>query len=159
MMPVTTSIRRYGSFCWRKNIVTPTAAVAARPIATPSNSRRAGLELERLQEQDNLEALAVDAREAEQNECDGLASEEAAFRGARERTLALIVSLADPLRPIHPVEEPVHDHEQDADRDEARDRQKFIRIGRKLGEDRLRKEPGGDRGDERDDRSANYRLS
>ena len=36
--PVATSIRRYGSRCCRANVTTPTAAVQASPIATPSST-------------------------------------------------------------------------------------------------------------------------
>ena len=44
------------------------------------------------------------------------------------------------------MEEPVHDHEEDGDRDQAGDGLQLVGVVRELAEDRLGEEPGCDRG-------------
>ena len=104
------------------------------------HGRGPGLQLQALQEQHDLEALAVDAREAERDEP---GDDRAA---ALEHLAALAVVAADPLRPVDVVDEPVHDHEQDRDRDEAGDRLQPRAERRRGVEQRLHEEPGRRRG-------------
>ena len=103
-------MRLYGSRWWFRNVIAPTIATStsgdggARRARSPSRSA----EPHALQEEHDLEALAVDAREAEQRE-----SEEdlalGARAGQREQALLRAVVVRDPAGPVDAVEEPVHD--------------------------------------------------
>jgi hypothetical protein len=81
------------------------------------DGERALLDRERLDEQRRLEALAIDAREAEEHEADDLRGRER-HAGAGQDRLLLAVQALQVLLPVDPVVEPVEDQQQDPDRDQ-----------------------------------------
>ena len=125
----------------------PTASVGREPDRGAQQARGgARADLEVLDEEHGLEAFAVDAGEAEDAEPERLAGEEA----DPLEPLALPVEARDPLAPVDAVEEPVGDHEQDRDREQAGDRLEPQPAGAELGDEQLREPPrdrsGGDAG-------------
>ena len=105
-----------------------------------------------LQEDHDLEALAVDGGEAEQAEAEQ--------RGARERAVAAIgraeqpapalVVVGDPAGPVELVEEPVHHEQQHDDRGDAGGRLHRQAVAAEHADDPDRQEPGRDRGQQRE---------
>ena len=91
------------------------------------HGERACLERHRLQEEHGLEALAVDAREPEQHEPEELGGGEREARAREDAALPLVEAL-QVLLPVHLVEEPVEDQEQDADREERDDRLELLSV-------------------------------
>ena len=145
--PVSISIFFCGSLRSRPKTAKPTSTVAAMPTSTPvQHGRDVGREHERLHEEDGLEALAVDAREAERRERGELGEGDAA---GRQHGLLLAVQPGQVPRPVGLVEEPVEDHEQHADRYQPDDRRELLAVAREAREDRLRDHPGGGARDER----------
>ena len=98
---------------------------------------RTRLERHRLEEEDGLEPLAVDAREAEEDEPDDLRGGERETR-AREDTPLLLVEALQVLLPVDAMVEPVEDQEQHADRDERDDGLQLLAVSRERREDGLR---------------------
>ena len=150
--PVAISIFLCGSR--RSSAITSpkTASTPAKPTATPcSTVHGARLERHRLEEEHRLEALPVDAREAERDEPDRLRREDA-DRRAREDALLALVQVGEVLLPVDPVVEPVEDQEQDGDRDERDHRLELLPPPRERAEHGLRDDPRDDaRGERADD--------
>jgi hypothetical protein len=97
-----------------------------------------------LEEEDDLEPLAVDGGEAEQRE----AGADRHAAAADERAPATVM-VGDPAGPVDAVEEPVHDHQQERHRDQA-GRRLEVEAGPAQGADQPGgDEPGEDRGGER----------
>jgi hypothetical protein len=115
------------------------------------HGRAAVLELEVLEEENGLEALAVDGGEAERDEAD-----EGGGARTREQLPASAVMTADPVGPVDAVDEPVEHHEEHDDRDEAGDRLELRTEGRGCIEDRLHHEPGDDRRREGESRARRH---
>ena len=80
--------------------------------------RQSGLEHERLEEEHGLEALPVDAGEAEGRP----GRESAAAAVTTAHTLLPPVEAGEMLGPVHAVVEPVEHEQQDTDRDQRDDR-------------------------------------
>jgi hypothetical protein len=111
------------------------------------------LQLQVLQEEDDLEPLAVDGGEAEGDQPDHRGE-----AGLGEELLPAAVMAADPVRPVDAVDEPVEDHQEDHDRDESRDR---LELGPERGggiEHSLHDEPGDDGGAERERGAERHRA-
>ena len=108
---------------------------------------RAGAQLERLQEEDGLEALAVDAGQAEHREPEHLGGEEAGLLVGHQLAPAA-VEAPDPLAPVHAVEEPVHDQQQHRDRDQPDDRLELLAVLLERAQQRLGEDPGEHRDEE-----------
>ncbi len=117
---------------------------------------RSGLEHDRLEEEHGLEAFAVDAREAERGERQHLGADDSRRRRAQDPLLAP-VQAGEVLVPVHPVVEPVEDHEQDADRDQRDDRLELLAVPRQRAQDRLRHDPGQRAGGQRGERAEEQR--
>ena len=110
---------------------------------------RSCLERHRLQEEHGLEALAVDAREAEEHEADDLRRGEREA-GAGEDAPLPLVEVLQVLLPVDAVVEPVEDQEEDADRDERDDRLELLAVTRERRQHGLRDDPRDRAGDERE---------
>ena len=152
--PVATSSLLCGSFRSRVMTSTKTADHACEPEGDGlENRQRAGLERHRLQEEHRLESLPVDAREAEEeDEPHDLRGREGEPRAGQDPLLARLMEVLEVLLPVHAMEEPVQDEEQDADRDERDDRLQLLPVPRERGEDGLRDDPGhGARGEREPD--------
>ena len=123
--PVAMSIFLCGSFRSSATTSTKTPTTPSEPERDAlEHGERSRLERHRLQEEHGLEALAVDAREAEEHEADHLRRGEREARSCEDAPLPLVEAL-EVLLPVHLVEEPVEDQEQDADRDERDDASSF----------------------------------
>ena len=102
--------------------------------------QRSCLERHRLQEEHGLEALPVDAREAEEHEADGLRGDDREAGACEDAALSTVERL-QVLLPVHAVVEPVQDQEQDADRDDRDDRLQLLPVDRERRQHGLRHNP------------------
>ena len=121
-----------------------------------SLEHRAGAVLEPhvLQEQHDLEALAVDRGEAEQHQAGG---HTCARAGEQLATPPVVVR--DPTGPVHAMEEPVHDYEQHAHGDEAGDRLNVEARAAELADHPGGGEPRGHRYRDPDARARGHRTA
>ena len=110
---------------------------------------RARLERHRLQEEHRFEALAVDAREAEEDETEHLRGGEREPGAAEHASLPLVEAL-EVLLPVHPVVEPVEDQEEHPDRDERDDRLQLFPVDRERRQHGLGDHPRDGARDERE---------
>ena len=150
-MPVRTSICRYGRRRCSAKVATPTAAVPQADRKSLERHATARLRLQGLEEQHHLDALSVDAREAERHE-----PERGGQPGHRQETASLAMVAADPSRPIHLVDEPIENQEQYDDREEARDRLEPRAQRRSEAQQRVDREPRRDRATARNQRSGHH---
>jgi hypothetical protein len=89
--------------------------VNSSPRTTPSSTTLVPRLAQVLQEDHDLEALAVHRREAEQPEAEQQPAGAEPVLGRQQRAAAAVV-MGDPTGPVDLVEEPVHHDEQDDDR-------------------------------------------
>ena len=135
----------------------PTATVSATPRATPSRTVvDPAVMTQVLQEEHDLEALAVDGGEAEQREAEQ--EPPSCARRPLELAPAPVVGRY-PARPVDLVEEPVHDDEQNRHRQQPRRGLDVESRPAERSDHPDREEPRRDRRRERNRRTARDRAA